>query len=89
VTSTVKDYGGHITRGVDICICCLAANHAALRRKSQNYLARNQDIVSEWRTYVYQRTFVLENYHIKSTKRVGLVQSGHHHRHFILTNFIT
>jgi hypothetical protein len=27
-------------------ICCFSAKHAALRRKSKNGLARNQDIVS-------------------------------------------
>ena len=29
-------------------ICCFSANHAALRRKSKDWLARNQDNVSEW-----------------------------------------
>ena len=29
-------------------ICCFSAKHAALRRKSKNWLARNQDNVSEW-----------------------------------------
>jgi hypothetical protein len=31
-----------------IAICCLSAKHAALRRKSKDWLARNQDNVSEW-----------------------------------------
>jgi hypothetical protein len=29
-------------------ICCFSAKHAALRRKSKDGLARNQDNVSEW-----------------------------------------
>jgi hypothetical protein len=29
-------------------ICCFSAKHAALRRKSKDLLARNQDNVSEW-----------------------------------------
>jgi hypothetical protein len=29
-------------------ICCFYAKHAALRRKSKDWLARNQNNVSEW-----------------------------------------
>ena len=29
-------------------ICCFSAKHAALRRKRKDWLARNQDTVSEW-----------------------------------------
>ena len=29
-------------------ICCFSAKHEALRRKSKDCLARNQDNVSEW-----------------------------------------
>jgi hypothetical protein len=29
-------------------ICCFFAKHAALRRKSKDWLAQNQDNVSEW-----------------------------------------
>jgi hypothetical protein len=32
-----------------ISICCFSAKHAALRRKSKDWLALNQDNVSEWR----------------------------------------
>jgi len=32
-----------VTRG----ICCFSINHAALRRKSKDWLAQNQDNVSE------------------------------------------
>jgi hypothetical protein len=35
------------TKDYKIGICCFSAKHAALRRKSQDWLARNQN-VSEW-----------------------------------------
>ena len=36
------------TKDYKIDICCFSAKHAALRRKSKDWLARNQDNVSEW-----------------------------------------
>ena len=36
----IKDY--------KIGICCFSSKHAALRRKSKDWLARNQNNVSEW-----------------------------------------
>jgi hypothetical protein len=36
------------TKDYKIGICCLSAKHAALRRKSKDWLARNQDNVSKW-----------------------------------------
>ena len=36
------------TKDYKIGICCYSAKHAALRRKSKDWLARNQDNVSEW-----------------------------------------
>jgi hypothetical protein len=36
------------TKNNAIGICCFSAKHAALRRKSKDRLARNQDNVSEW-----------------------------------------
>jgi hypothetical protein len=36
------------TGGYKIGICCFSAKYAALRRKSNDWLARNQDNVSEW-----------------------------------------
>jgi hypothetical protein len=35
------------TKDYKIDICCFSAKHAALRRKRNNWLARNQDNVSE------------------------------------------
>ena len=36
------------TKDYKICICCFSIKDAALRRKSKDWLARNQDNVSEW-----------------------------------------
>ena len=36
------------TKDYTIGICCFSAKHAALRRKSKDWLARNQNNVSEW-----------------------------------------
>ena len=36
------------TKGYKIGICCFSAKHAALRRKSKDWFARNQNNVSEW-----------------------------------------
>jgi hypothetical protein len=36
------------TKDYKIGICCFSAKHAALRRKSEDWLAQHQDNVSEW-----------------------------------------
>ena len=36
------------TKDYKIGICCFSAQHAALRRKSKDWLARNQNNVSQW-----------------------------------------
>ena len=36
------------TKDYKIGICCSSSKHAALKRKSKDWLARNLDIVSEW-----------------------------------------
>jgi hypothetical protein len=36
------------TKDYNIGICCFSAKHASLRRKRKDWLARNQDNVSEW-----------------------------------------
>ena len=36
------------TKDHKIGICCFSAKHAAFRSKSRDWLARNQDNVSEW-----------------------------------------
>ena len=36
------------TKDYKIGICCFSTKHAALRRKSKDWLARNQNTVSDW-----------------------------------------
>ena len=36
------------TKNYKIYICCFSAKHAALRRKSKDWLAQNQNNVSKW-----------------------------------------
>jgi hypothetical protein len=52
LASNVADRGFEPRSGqpkdFEIDVCCLSAKHAALRRKSKDWLARNQDNVSEW-----------------------------------------
>ena len=68
------------TKDYKIGIFYFSANHAALRRKSKDWLAQNQDNVSRVGRHVYLRTVVLVSQHYKNlTKRVGLVQSAPHY----------
>ena len=61
-------------------ICCFCTKHTALRRKSKDWLAQNQNNVSEWGWHAYLWTVVSVSWHYKNpAKRVGLVQSGSHH----------
>ena len=53
------------TKDYKIGICCFSAKHAALKRKSKDWLARNQDNVSEGGDM--------------SIHGIVLVQSGPHH----------
>ena len=52
LASTAIDHGfeprSGQTKDFEIGICCFSAKHTALRRKSKDWLARNQDNVSEW-----------------------------------------
>ena len=52
LTSIVIDRGfeprSGQTKEYKIGICCFSAKHTALRRKSKDWLVRNQDNVSEW-----------------------------------------
>ena len=53
----VRDFLGQ-TKDYKIGICCFYAKLAALRRKSKDWLARNQNNVSEWSDIFYPRTVV-------------------------------
>ena len=52
LTSSVVDCGFESlsgqTKDYKIGICCLSAKHTALRRKRKDWLAQNQENVSEW-----------------------------------------
>ena len=37
------------TKDYEIGICCFSAKHVALKRKSKDWLTRNQNNVSEWK----------------------------------------
>jgi hypothetical protein len=45
------------TKDYKIDISCFSDKHAVLRRKSKNWLARNQDNVSEWGDIPIHRLF--------------------------------
>jgi len=40
---TDRGFDQNQTKDYNIGICCFSANHAALRRKSKDWVARNQD----------------------------------------------
>ena len=70
-------------------ISCFSTKHAAWRSKSKDWLAWNQNNVSEWsdmsnRGQLFQWASTYKN----STRRVGLEQSGDHH-HFIENNLFS
>jgi hypothetical protein len=58
----IKDY--------KICICCISAKHAALRRKNKDCLARKQENVSGWGRHVYQLTVISVSYHYKNPTKL-------------------
>jgi hypothetical protein len=74
------------TKEYKIGICCFSAKNAALRKKSKDCLARNQNNVSEWSDMSF-RGQVSQHYK-NPTKRVSLVQSGHHHNHLFETQIV-
>jgi len=41
-------------------ICCFSAKHTALRRKSKDWLDRNQNNVSEWSGLLFQWTSTIK-----------------------------
>ena len=52
LTSSADDRGfeprSSQTKDYKIGMCCFSTKHEALRRKNKDWLARNQDDVSEW-----------------------------------------
>ena len=79
LASSVVDRGFELrsgqTKDYKIGICCFSAKHTTLRGKSKDGLARNQNNVwSDMSTHG-----LLFQYYKKTTKPVGLEQSGPHH----------
>jgi hypothetical protein len=69
------------TKDYKIRICCFFAEHAPLKRKSKDWLTRNQDNVSEWggmsiRGLLFQWASIIKK---NRPKRVDLVQSWPYH----------
>jgi hypothetical protein len=50
------------TKDYKIDICCFSAKHTALRRKSKDWFARNQNNVSRVKLHVYPQTVVSVSY---------------------------
>jgi hypothetical protein len=65
LVSSVVDHGfeplSGQTKDYEIGICCFSTKHAALRRKSKDLLARNQDNISRVGRHVYPWTVVSVN----------------------------
>ena len=62
IASSAVDHGFELgsvqTKDYEIGICCLSARHVALRRKSKDCLAWNQNNVLGVEQHVYPQTFV-------------------------------
>ena len=71
---------GH-TKDNKIGICYFSTKHAALRRKSKDWLAQNQNNVYEWSDMSTRRMLFQWASTIK-IQRVGLEQSEPHHHLF-------
>ena len=68
------------TKDYAIGICCFSAKHTVLMRKSKDWLACNQDNVSEWvNMSIHGLLFQWSSTIKMKTKSVDLVQSGLHH----------
>ena len=72
------ELGSCQTKDYEIGICCFSDKHTPLMRKSKDWLARNQDNVSEWgNMFICGLLFGWSNTK-NQTKHVGLIQSGPH-----------
>jgi hypothetical protein len=78
INSGFEPWSGQ-TKDYEIGICCFSAKHAALRRNSNGWLARNRNNMSEWidmsiRGLLLQWASTIKN----PTQRVGPEQRGPH-----------
>ena len=70
---------GH-NKDLQIGICCFSAKHAALRRMSKDWLARNHINASEWCEMSTRGLLCQGTSAMKIQRSVfSLGQSGHHH----------
>ena len=77
--SWVRESRSGQTKDYQLAFVAYITKHADIRRKSKDWLARNQDNMSEW-SDMYIRGLLFVSQHYKApTKRVGLEQSGPHH----------
>jgi len=53
------------TKDCNIGICCFSAKHTALRRKSKDWLAQNQNNVSRGELHIYPQIVVSVSWHYK------------------------
>ena len=69
------------TKDYKIGICCFSAKHTALRRKSKDWLAWNQDNVSEctWGAMSIRGLVSVSCHYKNPTQHVSQVQSDPHH----------
>ena len=65
------------TKDYEIGICCFFTKHVALRRKNKDWLARNQNNVSEW-SDMSSLGLLFQSHYKNPTQRFGLEQSGPH-----------
>ena len=67
------------TKDYKIGICCFTTKHAALRSKNKDWMAQNQNNVSEWGNMSTRGLLFQWASDKNLIKRVGLVQSGTRH----------
>ena len=81
MVSVLASSPGHVKpKIIKLVICYFSAMHAELRRRSKNWLARNQDNVFEWSDMsIRGLLFQSANTTTNPTQRVGLVQRGPYH----------
>jgi hypothetical protein len=67
------------TKDYKIGICCFSARHIALRRKSKDWMSRNQDNVSGWEEMSIHGLLFQSAITIKiQLSTLVFVQTGHH-----------
>ena len=68
------------TKDYKIGICCFSTKNVALRSKSKDWLARNQNNMSEWSNMSVRWHYENPTQHLE--------QSGPHHHHHLIKNLL-